>query len=333
MKYKLILLPLILLGLISCGKTQQVSSPASMIKDLAQKIESHPLDSKLREIYKNAEQAIEEKNRQKADFWLARYMGLTIFSKDAGHNYTDLYPLFKKRSDLKPTAFISGRYDEGFLDFFVRGTHEYWGIPEEGISEKDYEFEIRGTSNGKYFVSLVISPELECWYILLRRPVSIAIIPLGSISRPPYIISGVLQNNQPVWRYPPINLDTQGHFLHYVWPIEFHDLDGDGTPEIWIRYNVAWADGFSQMLDIYKIRNDELLILLKKFEGRAEGIARRLKDGSIEVGEGFGEEGHLAYDKHRIEKWKYQNGEFTKASEEIIPHILHSEKWKKYYFE
>ena len=38
---------------------------------------------------------------------------------------------------------------------------------------------------------------------------------------------------------------------------------------------------------VYKIENDEKLVLFKSFEGVAEGIARRLPDGKIEVGNGF----------------------------------------------
>ena len=290
------------------------------------------LDIKLSEIYREAERATEKGDVQESNFWLARYMGLTIFAEETEKNYTDLNPLFMKREDLKPTSFISGQYTDEFLDFFIRGTYEFWGIPEKGVIEEDREFSIRSTSNDKYFAQLIISPYLESWYIL-KKPNSVAVIPLGSFSKPPFIVSGIIENNEPVKRFPFINLDTQEHPLHYVWPIEFHDLDGDGTPEIWVRYNITWADGFSQMLDIYKVKDDEGLVLLKKFEGRAEGIARRLEDNTIEVGEGFGEGGHMGYDKHRIETWQYKDGEFTKTSEKVIPHILQSEEWKKYYFE
>lgn len=294
--------------------------------------EESDIDKQLSKIYKKAEQAIEEGNMEEADFWLARYMGLTTFNEQTKKNYTDLYPLFQKREDLKPTSFISSEYTDEFLDFFMRGTHGFWGIPEEGVTEEDYEFAIRADSDGKYFVQLVISPFLESWYIL-KKPNSVAIIPLGSASKPPFIVSGRLENNEPVKHYPFVNLDTQGHFLHYVWPIQFHDLDGDGIPELWIRYNVTWGSGFSQMLDIYTIKNDAELVLLKKFEGQAEGIARRLDDSTVEVGEGFGEGGHMGYDKYRIETWQYQDGEFKKTSENIISHILLSDEWEKYYFD
>lgn len=131
-------------------------------------------------------------------------------------------------------------------------------------------------------------------------------------------------------------IDTDKHFLHYIWPIEFHDLNGDKAPEIWIRYIMAWADGFSQRLDIYQIKDDKELILLKRFEGNAEGIARRLKNGFIEVGEGFTNKeatGHQYYDQRHIQTFEYRNGDFIKISEKDVPHILWNTDWTKYYFE
>lgn len=292
--------------------------------------EQTALDTKLDEIYKKAEQAIDKGDIKTADFWLARYMGLTAFNEKVEKNYTDVYPLLNKRAEsLAPTSFISGYYDEEFLDFFVRGSYRPWGIDEKGIDERSHSFEIASASNGKYFASIIASPWLEGWYIVGDKPRN-AVLCLGENVQ---IISGKLENNKPIKRYEKINLAIGEHPLHFVWPAEFYDLDNDSIPEIWIRYIATLGNGFSQMLDIYKIKDDTQLILLKKFEGLAEGIARRLPDGSIEVGEGFGEGGHMGYDKYRIETWQYKNGELRKTGERVIPHILLSEEWGKYYFE
>lgn len=99
---------------------------------------------------------------------------------------------------------------------------------------------------------------------------------------------------------------------------------------------MAWTDGFSQRLDIYQIKDDKELILLKRFEGNAEGIARRLKNGFIEVGEGFTNKeatGHQYYDQRHIQTFEYRNGDFIKISEKDVPHILWNTDWTKYYFE
>jgi len=64
------------------------------------------LDEKLNAIYQNAENATKEGNVSKSDFWLARYMGLTM-SAETERSYLDLIPLFEERTDLKPVSFIS----------------------------------------------------------------------------------------------------------------------------------------------------------------------------------------------------------------------------------
>ena len=93
------------------------------------------------------------------------------------------------------------------------------------INEKDYEFAIRANVEGDCFAQRAIFPQRESWCIL-KKPNSVAVIPLSSVSKPPFIVSGRLDNNEPVKCYPLITLDTREHFLHYVWPLEFHDLDG-----------------------------------------------------------------------------------------------------------
>ena len=109
------------------------------------------------------------------------------------------------------------------------------------------------------------------------------------------------------------------------------DRINDGIPEIWLRYNKAWGTGFSQELLIYKITNNSLK-LFKKFEGVAEGIARRLDDGKVEVAKGFGNTGHMVYEQPYFETWEYKDGNFEKVSEKYVPNMLWTDKWKEYYF-
>ena len=293
------------------------------------------LEEQLKTIYQKADKAIQENKIQEADFWLARYMGLTANDETTERSYTDLYPLFEKRKDLASTAFLSGKYSNDFMEFFILGPCELWGIPEKGVKEDDFEFQVGGGSEKDYYAAIVVSPRLESWSILKEGNPSKAIIPLVSCEKAPFIVSGKLKDGKPVKRFARYDIDVDNHFIQYIWLIEFHDLNGDGVPEIWVRYNMAWADGFSQRLDIYQIRDDKELVLLKRFEGEAEGIARRLKNGLIEVGEGFTNKeatGHLGYDQHHVQIFEYKNGQFIKTSERDIPHILWSDEWKKYYF-
>jgi len=287
-------------------------------------------------IYRNVGKAMDRGDVRESDFWMAGYMALEI-SGESGHAYAGLIPFFEKRENLrKPVSFISGQYSEEFLDFFFRGTYAFWEMPENVSDEKNREFMIRANHNGEYFAQIAVTPYLESWVIIREKNMQKRVIPFGDFIQPPVIVAGTLKQGVPEKFFDKHVLEIGEHPLHYVWPIEFHDIDGDGVPEIWTRYNAAWADGFSQVLDIYKIKNGKELVLLKKFEGQAEGIARRLADGKIEVGYGTTDKdgvGHLGYDRHRIETWEYKNGDFVKISERNVPHLLIGNEWKQYYFE
>lgn len=294
---------------------------------------SEIIDKQLSEIYKKAETAITKSEIEKSDFWMARYMGLSFRDEKTKRQYTDLYPLFEKRKDLVNTAFISGHYSKEFIDFFITGTFDFWGIPDEGVDQAELEFSVRGGSNDKYFAEVIVSPRLENWSII-GNGVHSAVIPLVSFAKRPFIYSGELKDKKPVKYFKKMYINTDEHFLQYIWPVEFHDLDGDGIPEIWLRFNAAWADGFSQILDIYKIKKDKL-VLFKRFEGQAEGIARRLTNGTVEVGTGFTDKavGHMLFDQHHIESFVFNNSKFNKVSEKNVPHLLWGNVWKDYYFE
>jgi len=161
-----------------------------------------------------------------------------------------------------------------------------------------------------------------------------AVLGLINYQQHPSIVVESHEKNMPNKLLEEKEMDVAEHHIQHVWPLEFHDLNGDGRDELWVRYNEAWADGFSQSLAIYKIKENGLE-LVKKFEGEAEGIARRLPDGRIEVGTGFTDKeatGHMGYDKHRLEIMEYKDGKFVKVSERDVPHILWSKGWEKYYF-
>ena len=93
---------------------------------------------------------------------------------------------------------------------------------------------------------------------------------------------------------------------------------------------------FRSILEIYRIQNDNELVLLKRFRSGDEGFARRLADGSVELGAAFDShktKSRLNDDKHHLETWQYENGEFKKISEKDIPLLFKSGDWKKYFLE
>jgi len=288
------------------------------------------LDNQLEQIYMHAENAIAKGDTGQSDFWMARYLGLTAAVENTDKGYPDLISLFEKREDLKPTAFISGKYDDSFIEFYACGTCGMWGAPDDGIDKEKREFIVQFYSDDHYYVEITATPRLEKWSIL-KQPVVAAVIPLGD---KPLIHSGKLENGKVVKHFKKMPFDIGKNFIHYVWAPEMYDLDGDSVPEIWIRYIKAWVDGFSQELAIYKIKDDSEIILVKQFSGEAEGIARRIGGNKVEVGTGFSNEnaGHLGFEKTHLETWEYKDGAFVKTSEKDVPHVLWTKDWEKYYF-
>ena len=285
------------------------------------------LDAQLELFYKEAEQAIEKGDNQRADFYLARYIGKSMLNEDTDKNMTDLYPLFEKQN-LAPTSLLSRDYNKEFIEWFVYSPAHYWARDEVIEEDIQYTFRLNGTDDNNYYVVVSAYPFIEAWSVAGQEDAySTAFIALAG---KPFIMSGKLKDGKSSKEFNRVELDA---LLQRVWRPELYDLDNDGIPEIWIRYNRTMGTGFSQELVIYKIEDNKIK-LFKKFEGSPEGIARRLKNGNIEIGYSFSDEsvGHLGYDKHHIEEWQYKDGDFVKVSEKDIPHILYSSDWKDYYF-
>jgi len=121
--------------------------------------------------------------------------------------------------------------------------------------------------------------------------------------------------------------------IQHAWRPVFRDTDGDGRSEVWVRYNATAADGFRQVLEVYRIDSGENLALEKRFTGDCEGIARLLEDGTVEVASGstVSGAGHLDFEEHRVERWSYVKHAWRKVDSKGIPHLLWGEDWRKYY--
>jgi len=282
-----------------------------------------------------ANKALNAANKKRADYYAARYLAVCGTGTTDGCSEAALQAFIKNRR-LSPKGFLSADWDPGFLDWFERAPRESWDVDDSRVREKYRSFEISRSTYGKrYFATIVAYPELELWYEvkngIVSRPL---VLTMGSFRERPTIFFGKILYGQSSRQFSPLFLDTQKKTLHYVWKPEFFDLDGDDLPEVWIRYNIAWGNGFSQVLEVYKIRNERELILLKRFQGTPEGIARRLPNGHVEVARRLtsqGATGSAPKDKHHLETWEYDAGEFKKVSEEDIPFILDSPGWAEYF--
>ncbi len=278
------------------------------------------------ELLIKAQAALDRIDRKTADFYAARWMGLCAHEGKEACDDAELEPFLKKRQ-LEPKAFLPGEWDPAFVDWFERGLWERWGADDSRVREKARSFEItQATYQDRYFVTMISYPELELWYVLkegiISRPL---VLPMGSVRDRPTLFFGKMLKGTPLQSNPTF-LDAQKRTLHYVWKPEFVDADGDGTPEVWVRFNLAWGNGFLQVLDVYRIREEKELVLLQRFDGQ-NGHARRLPDGSVEVARTL----RLAPRIQQTESWVYKKGKFERVSQKENPSVLLSSDWIKVY--
>ncbi len=266
-------------------------------------------------LLRNATAALIRNDRKMADFYAARYLGVCA-REGVGSCPADALEPFLKKRRLEPKAFLTGFWDPIFIDWFENSIRERWSIPSERVRERSRSFEIaQSTYEKKYFVTIVAYPELEQWHVLKDGLVSRSmVLAMASHRDHPTLFFGKSLKGSSVHSYPTF-IDTQKRTLHYLWMPEFHDVDHDGEPEIWLRYNLAWGNGYSQVLEIYRIRPNGKLELFHHFQGEPNGYARRLEDGSVEVA-GMIRPSSPSY---HFETWSFENMEFRKSSEKDIP--------------
>ena len=272
------------------------------------------------ELIKNAAAQMKIPDRKKSDFYASRYLGLCEKASCPDVSFKE----FLKIRQLEPKAFVPDEWDAGFLEWFEKSVLARWAAAPERIREKKRSFEISHTSyENRYFATVVAYPELELWHVLddglVSRPMVLA---MGSFRARPALYFGKIVRGASV-HSGPVHIDTKKRTLHYVWKPEFFDLDGDGKPELWLRFNIAWGNGFAQVLEIYKIREDKI-VLLERFEGLPDGFARRLPDGRVEVATSVRAEQKT----HTVETWQYIDKEFMKIDKKQRPFVLKSPDWK-----
>ncbi len=295
---------------------------------------AHYPDSYYESLQKRINDAVDDENKKKSDFLISRYIGASFMDSETKKGLADLQGIIRKRG-LSPFSFLSSEYDKEFIDWFVKSSYINWGVDEEHVREKSGAYEIRSVTYGKYFLTVTATPELQAWYVEGEDSTPL-IVTAGSSRVKTLIYSGKIINGTPLIYFPLVDLDIGKRRLLYMWKPEFYDLNGDGIPEIWIRCNLTSSNGYIQMLAIYRIEEDNRLKLVKKFVGDYEGVARRMEDGTIQVGRGAASNAtipHMSFDQYRLESWKYEGGDFKKVSEELIPHILKTKAWKGYFLD
>lgn len=272
--------------------------------------------------------ALADDRKGQARLWIACSLGQTLRTPAATFRADLLTPLLD-RLGVKPTAFLSGRFAPGFLDFFMEGSWSLWacdGAPKDpargGILMAEFRF-------GSRFVAFWGTPMLE-EYMLIGGPYALTRMLLAPSAETRIVIGRYGNDGDP---FSEAELTLDAGLIQFIVDAGLSDIDGDGSPDLFVRYNRLTASGFTQVLDVFSPDGDGSVTRRYRFEGEAEGYARNLGGGRVEVARGISAQGggHLANDRERIEVWRFRDGRPVKESTRVAPHRLFHEGWEAYY--
>jgi len=290
-------------------------------------------------IYKDllakAEKYAESGDKEKANYYITRFVGLVLNDSSTKVKVEDIDGAIKKLG-LQSTAFISGKYSSGFLDWYFASTYYMWGCPDELTNEDDLSSIITSASDDNYFIGIIAHPVIEEWMVTggADGKNSSSFVNLIDNSNPPKIF---IKNLKDETKEPVIYvLKNYQLYYQYFWRPILKDINNDGKPEIIQRYNLARGDGFYQQCDVYSL-SDTSLSFLDSITGDPEGFAWNWSGNKFQTGHAFpgsGDIGHLAYNLFEINNYEFKDGKFHKVStEKPVENILWSDKFEKYFFE
>jgi hypothetical protein len=293
-------------------------------------------DDAIAQALRQAALALDRGQAPAADFWIARHVGALAASDRLDEGLANAAPLLKRRQ-LPPSAFVPGWWDAAFRRRFVERSFAQWAVDDPArLRERYFTVELQSVRQGPYFAAIAARPELEEWYRteegLASEPIPLA---AASVQEPPLLFFGRYVNETAVKARPmPLRFGKQP-IIHAFAP-QFLDADGDGEPEVWLRFTVRSGNGFSQVLDVYRIREGRRLQRLHAFRAGPEGFARALADGRVEVASGASSRGDMArsdHDLHKIETWQWRPEGYANVQTRVVPHLLRGDDWKGFYFD
>lgn len=279
-----------------------------------------------------AAEATANGDRPRAEFFIARYVGRSL-AEGLPIDGNALVAL-NERLGIRPTAFLSPLFHERFVDWFVSSTYPQWDAPDRGADEQRLALVLVGVSDGRHFAQIVGSPALRSWAILGQDASSMLHVIDGT--RPIELLSGTSSEGAPERYFPGRRIDTGGADVHSFHRPRFVDLDGDGANELAIRYTVLAGNGFSQVLEIFRIVADAGLERVAEFRSGPEGFARLTPEADVLVARASPSRddlGHLAWDRTVIERHRRVGGVWTKVGDEEVPNVLHSRAFEPHFLE
>lgn len=267
-------------------------------------------------------------DKDRARLWIACSLGETLRTPGATFRAEDLAPLLN-RLGVKPTAFLSGRFDPSFLNFFMWGSWSLWACAEAPVDAARGRILMAEVRSGSRSIAFWGTPTLEERALIGGR--SALTLMLLAPSDETRIVVGRYDDDGALHAEAELTLDAGP--IQFIVDAGFSDMDGDGREDLLVRYNALTASGFTQVLDVFGPDDAGGFARRFRFEGEAEGYARSLGDGRVEVARGISAQGggHLDNDRERVELWRFRDGRPVKESARTTPHRLLDKGWEAYY--
>lgn len=232
-----------------------------------------------------------------------------------------------------PTATLPSDYSLSFVDWFVFGSNKMYGFTDQEVHDKVPEGKVKilylaGTATSTYTrVTLTSTLTTQDWYILEDEVARV----LVSDGTKPMVLT--LSNEYKSWTKDISPYEPFENIL-YVWNVmPDYRYESDEYPlAFWLVYNIANADGFTQVLTLFKAEPDGVLKEIQMFSGR-NGFAYFDPDNdTISVGESATadpQNGFLGHEKTHITT--YSATTFKKISEKTVSNIYWSAtEWLKW---
>jgi len=251
-------------------------------------------------------------NIEKADYYLARHFTSKNLNKDKISNSINA-------RKLKPFYFISGKYSNEFLSFFFANPFYEWRSQIKNdenlvvLTKEVYD------EKSKQYSVVWSQPQLTTWSIIHSKKKAEKTHMLGVAKA--NVVIGKLINDRPK---PCNRIDLKGP-IQYIYPPKFEDIDNDNILEFIIKANYLVADGYLQILEIYKSTNKKDLCntkLYKSFIGRNGYVIYKNQMITKSFQTSKDNEGVLAASLQTVKKIKIINDKEVEMSEEVLPNFL-----------
>lgn len=230
-----------------------------------------------------------------------------------------------------PTATLPSNYSASLVDWFVFGQNKLYGFTDQEVQDKVPEGQVKildlaGGSSSYIGVTLTSTLTTQDWYILEDEIARV----LVSDGTKPMVLT--LSTADKSWAIDISPYQPFANMLHIWNVIPDYRYKSDAYPlAFWLMYNIANADGFTQVLTLFKTGPDDTLQGVKTFVGRNGFTYIDLDNDTISIGESATvdpQNGFLGHEKTHVTT--YSASTFKQISEKTIPNVYWSDTWLKW---